>query len=197
MFGPFILVAIYRPGSRNTCEQFFAEFASLLESLATYKCQFYVVGDLNVHLERPDDVASRKLLQILNEFDLVQRVTEPTHDLGGLLDVVIGPRDSEPCRITVDETGLSDHLLVRWSTRTVCPPPEYKVVKRRDWSGFKRDLFDTRLEESALCLPVAPGKSASDLAECYDTVISGILDDLAPVVERTVRVRAFCPFYDK
>lgn len=36
-FAPFLLVVIYRPGSKATSDQFYHEFSLLLESLATYQ----------------------------------------------------------------------------------------------------------------------------------------------------------------
>lgn len=102
---------------------FFEEFTVLQESLATYSCRFYVVSDLNIHLERPMDSVSQRFNKIMDMFNFQQYVTEPTHDLGRLLDVVIGPRDSYiyPDEITVDQTCLSDHRPVHWITRVVSP----------------------------------------------------------------------------
>lgn len=129
--GSSILVAVYRPGSKPVCDQFFAEFNTLLESLATYNCRYSIGGDFNTHFERPTDRASRNFLNILDMHNLQQYVTEPTHDRGGgLLDAVIAPRDSGPTEIMVKETSLSDHKMVFWTTRVECPLPEFKMLRR-------------------------------------------------------------------
>lgn len=39
-------------------------------------------------------------------------------------------------------------------------------------------------------------KSAYELAECYHSVITSILDKLSPVAEMTVRIRSDRSFYD-
>ena len=49
-----------------------------------------IVGDINIRLDRPDDDGDTvTLLDLLSSYDLTQFVTHPTHNLSGLLDVVI------------------------------------------------------------------------------------------------------------
>lgn len=67
------------------------------------------------------DSASRNFSWILDMFDLRQCMTEPTHDLGRLLDAVIVPSDFEPAEIKINETCLSDHKMVFWTTQIMCP----------------------------------------------------------------------------
>lgn len=124
-------------------------------------------------------------------------MTEPTHDLGRLLDAVIVPSDFEPAEIKINETCLSDHKMVFWTTQITCPPPEFKTVKQRNWRQFNQEQFTLQLQESELCSPVMPGKTVSELVECYRTVITNILDDLAPETVKRVRVRPYLPLYDE
>lgn len=71
---PFILAAIYQ----QVCDLFFKEFSTVLESLATFNCRTIVVGDLNVHLERPTDINSQRLTQLIETFNMQLFVSEPT-----------------------------------------------------------------------------------------------------------------------
>ena len=48
------LLTLYRPGSRPITDEFFTEFADVLERCSKY-CRCYIVGDINIHL---DDVSS-------------------------------------------------------------------------------------------------------------------------------------------
>ena len=57
--GPITVVAIYRPGSAHLDQVFFQEFTLLLESIATFNSKVIIVGDLNVHLENPDDIHAK------------------------------------------------------------------------------------------------------------------------------------------
>jgi hypothetical protein len=46
---------------------------------------------------------------------MVCHVTLPTHDMGGLLDVVITRADLQSLPVDVIEIAISDHRLLRWT----------------------------------------------------------------------------------
>src|SRR6218665_458491 len=81
--GPLTILAVYRPGSMMPSSSFFNEFESLLEQFALYNTQLVIAGDFNLHLEDPSQPASTEILTIIDQFGLVQHVTEPTHKAGG------------------------------------------------------------------------------------------------------------------
>jgi len=92
----YIVCAIYRPGSAAVTAAFFVDLADVLDRLATFVDPLFVVGDLNVHLERTDDATAAQLVDVLADHGLSCRVTAPTHDAGGLLDVVASRDDLSP-----------------------------------------------------------------------------------------------------
>ena len=53
-----------------------------------------------------------KFRDLLVSFDLVQHVREPTHNLGGLIDLIIAPHDCTVGDPAVTVTGFSDHSLI-------------------------------------------------------------------------------------
>jgi len=67
-------VVIYRPGSQAPSEPFFDELITLLEIVATYRCQIVVSGDFNIDVNNPDDRHAQRLAAILESFDLNQAV---------------------------------------------------------------------------------------------------------------------------
>ena len=107
-----IFVTIYRPGSQPADNTFFKEFSRLCELLATYVAPVTITGDINIHFERTTDIDTCWLKEALTSFGFDQFVRLPTHELGGILDVVIAPRDHQPEDIIVDDVGLSNHMLV-------------------------------------------------------------------------------------
>jgi exonuclease III len=66
-----MLSVVYRPGSRPVCQQFFEQFSDLMEQLATYKIQSYIVGDFNIHLENTNDSSTQHFIQLIPVLDLV------------------------------------------------------------------------------------------------------------------------------
>ena len=110
------VLLIYRPGSQQVSNLFFDELTRYLETLALYKCQIVVAGDLNIHIERKDDTDALRLLDLLSSFDCIQHVQEPTHTRGGTLDHVFTRRDEAIFDVNVDPAGvISDHSFIIWN----------------------------------------------------------------------------------
>ena len=108
----FILVDIYRPGSVPPSSALFNEFTGLLEILATFQLPVTITGDLNIHLQKQDDVGAVTLVNVLSSFNLLKHVSSPTHDSAGLFDVIIASGDHPPEDVSVDEFRLSDHMIL-------------------------------------------------------------------------------------
>lgn len=147
-------------------------------------------------MERETDADKLKFEQLIDAFNLRQFVTDPTHVLGGLLDVIIASDKVAPLDARVTESVLSGHMLVHWTIPLVQTCPEYLEVRRRNWKAFDQNRFIECLESSSLCRPLDPRLSPSELADHYQEVITIILDELAPMTEMHVRVRPHRLFYD-
>ena len=105
----FILVDIYRPGSVQPSSAFCNEFTGLLKMHATFQLPVAITGDLIIHLQKRDDVDAVRLVDFVSSCDMLQHVSSPTHDRGGLLDVIIASGDHAYEGVCV---GLSDACVV-------------------------------------------------------------------------------------
>src|SRR6218665_1515618 len=76
------VLLIYRPGLQQVTDLFYKELANHLETLALYKCQIILAGDLNIRLERDDDGDAIRLLDLLASFDCIHHIKQPTHTRG-------------------------------------------------------------------------------------------------------------------
>jgi len=59
--GQFVLLAVYRPGSRALSELFFDELSAVFEQLMTYGCPVVVCGDFNIHVDDKRDIYTVRL----------------------------------------------------------------------------------------------------------------------------------------
>jgi len=107
-----ILVAGYRPGSKTIKRRFFSGQIELLEHVAAHRCPLILTGDFNVTVDRPDDLLASSLSELLASFNLVLNVTIPTHDCGGMFDIVNTRSINKIDSISIDMNGLSDHALL-------------------------------------------------------------------------------------
>ena len=175
-----LLVVIYRPGSQPITPKFFDDLTTLLESLCLLSLPIIITGDLNVHIERPDDADPGRLPELPTAFGLVQHVESPTHDVGGLLDVVITTSDQTPEDVAVVDTGLSDHMLVTWSSNHTVSAPVYVKSTKTTWRKFSFDEFIRRLQTTELCKPTDPTSTVNVLVERCNNIITEVLDELSP-----------------
>jgi len=157
----------------------------------------YIVGDLNVRLDRDDDINTKQLLELLYVYGFTVQVSDPTHALGGLLDVVSKRRDDAPLPVTVYKAGLSDHHLLLWSAPISRPPSPVVSVVRRLWHQLSIDELQEALAESRLCQRDHWANfNADQLAELYDSEITSVVDRLIPAKTVTIRRRLSDPWFD-
>uniref|UniRef100_T1FKZ1 Endonuclease/exonuclease/phosphatase domain-containing protein n=2 Tax=Helobdella robusta TaxID=6412 RepID=T1FKZ1_HELRO len=85
----FILLAVYRPGSVQPSVLFFKELTVVLDSITVLNSRIVLAGDFNIHVERGSDTHAATLGDIFENYCLVNHTKEPTHILGGTLDLVV------------------------------------------------------------------------------------------------------------
>ena len=117
-----VVAVVYRSGSAATSIEFFADMTDVLDRPSTFVEPVYIVGDLNVHFERPADAATCELNDFADH-GLMNSVTSPTHDHSGALDVVVSRTDLPAPSVGVVGVGVSEHHLMRWSVPITRVPP--------------------------------------------------------------------------
>ena len=117
--------------------------------------------------------------------------------MGGILDHVITSEGVSPSDVLVTDVGLSDHFLMTWSISMTPPSPTYTKITRRKWQHFDATAFLDDLSKSELCVDPPTDTSADHLADTFDLVIGGLLDEHAPMATFTVRERSHHqPWFD-
>ena len=108
-------------------------------------------------------------------------------------------RNSRRCRVTrsdlpapdvsVIDVGLSDHGMVKWCLDLEKPTPLYETYTKRSWRGFDVDEFRSTLQMWQLCDLdfISSQTDVKTMALSYNTVVTDILDRLAPPLETTRR----------
>ena len=174
-----LLVIISRPDSQSITPKFFDDLTTLLESLCLLSLLTTITSDLNVHIERPDVDDPGRLMELLTAFGLVQHVESLTHDAGGLLDVVITTSEQLPEEVAIVDTGLSDHILVMWSSNHTVLALVYIKSIRRTRRNFSFDECIRRLQTTELWKPAELTSTVDDLTEHFNNIIE-VLNELAP-----------------
>jgi len=156
-----------------------------------------MVGDVNIRLDRADDPFSLNFMDTLAAYGLRNHVSTPTHNRGGLLDIVVSREDLQPPPVEAIDAGLSDHLLLRWPASLLRPPPSYSSTTRRSWRLLDPAAFRANLKLSALCQPDAwTGLDVEEMSQLYDAEISALVDRHVPTHTVTCRRRPSDPWFD-
>ena len=126
------MAVIYRPPSSTRhgvpVTQFCSEFNELLDELLALPGQLVICGDFNCPSSQADGDAPTvdgRLLEVLESHNMAQRVDQPTHRDGNVLDLLMDGDDSDIIsNVNVVNPGLSDHSLVISDINVRRPKPE-------------------------------------------------------------------------
>ena len=197
--GNLRLLAVYRPqkipGMCAPVRTFLNEFSTRLESLITQPSELLVVGDFNFHVDETNDLEARRYINMLNSFDLIQHVDEPTHINGHILDHVITRNESKSIikNVYVD-TQISDHFSVIFNLTLEKPVPVRKTVKFRKLKSIDEHKFRKELQDNIS--EIENKNEAESLVTSYNSVLMKTLDSCAPIQEKTVTIRHHSPWFN-
>ncbi len=109
---------------------------------------FVLVGDFNYHLNNTNDYKACQFIHLLDTFNLVQHISEPTHMSGHTLALII----TRSCESTVSDIIvypygiIADHSAISMNLQIIKPRLSKKVVTYRktrsiDIQSFRKDVF--------------------------------------------------------
>ena len=192
-----VVAIIYRPGSEDVTPEFFSNLSDVLDRVATFVDPVFVVGDVNVRLDRPTDHDAIRFVDVLDSHGLVSCMSTTTHNRGGTLDVVAVRGDLPQPHVDVLDIGLSDHRLLQWPASLARPCPVYTTVTSRPWRKLDAASFRDAVSSSSLCRPdYWASLDLDDQARLYDTEMTTIADRLVPARSVRCRRRASDPWFD-
>ena len=190
------IYVLYRPCPNAingfTMNMFLSEFSDLVSHLIANDRQnpFFILGDFNIHLNVQNNPSNMLFHALLDDFNLVQHVREPTHTGGHCLDGVVTTSDNNLVghnAVTVVDVSLSDHYLVYFSlSAMLVTPRRFNTVTCRNIKG----IVSHRFSHDILCAfsgIVLDDLECVDLYNLYYCKLLNILDTHAPSKERHIR----------
>ena len=194
-----LFLVMYRTGPLTS--SFNQELDILLSEISTKFDCFVVSGDLNVHFD--NHVKNRVVSQTLDtfkSFGLKKLVSEPTHISGGNLDQIFiySLKNELKAAVSVDAANNlgSDHFPV-FCDFNITPVKKYfKSIQYRNVKEVDGDLFSKQLSEVTDNILSLDGSFCSLLSNLSESTLS-LLDDHAPVLEKTISIIDKAPWFDK
>ena len=196
--GPVTLLTVYRPGSFSPDGQFFDELSSILEILITRNSQLILLGDFNIHLEEPTLRDSARFLDLLSQFGLRQHITQPTHKLGGHLDLVITSDDDQVDDLTVTPPTLSDHAVINFTLPSIHLQPIHSIRMMRGWKSLDTQAFNAALRDFLLfsSSTTLDTFTVAQLFDLYTSTVTSLLDTILPRRKVWTRLRPLAVWFD-
>ena len=171
-----ILNTYRQPGPTST---FFGEFQDRLSYMSTLRHDLVVMGDFNGHVDTSSSDV-RQFGDILESFDLDQRVDFPTYIHGHSLDLRIFSKGFDVLSVSVSDK-ISDHFsvvadlnILRNNSRTASKTTRCRNLKAINIEAFKGEIMNCDLIEN-------PKGNVVELATQYHRVLSTLLDLHAPL----------------
>ena len=170
---------------------FYNDFQNVVTNLKIKNQPFILVGDFNIHFDT-DKPSSKKMKNILDDYDLIQKVDVPTHRSGHTLDWVVLPA-ADNCfkSFEVDPPlVISDHSLIVIDLTLQKPTKQKKSVTSRKIKDIDIETFKVDVESSFL--------SSTDQmnAELLNSKLSDVFDRHAPLKTKSVIERPFSQWYN-
>ena len=172
------LIIIYRP-PKSSKPQFLDDFYNLSEFLYSLSTSFYILGDLNIPLNKPADPYVSQFLEILSTFNLSQHCNFPTHKLGNTLDLIISSSFTNINNLNSELFHFSDHYFISFTIPLSQPlTNSSSTIIKRSWTNFDKISFTN--------LFLSSGFSSTSFSDVdafmseFNSTISSLLDILAP-----------------
>lgn len=194
----FIFVVVYRTGPLSS--KFLQELDVLLADLCSQVDAFILSGDFNIHFELSStNRMINQALELMHSYGLKKLVDSPTHISGAALDqiFVFSLKEQLSCSVRVEPENslISDHFPVYCDLKIALATKYYKKIQHRNLKDLNMTEFQLQLDNI-----VTQSLELQDTFErtlsILHTETSTILDDFAPLQEKTVCVVDTAPWFD-
>ena len=187
------VVVVYRPDpSGENTSAFMTEFEPFLGAVDLLCGRTLLLGDFNLHMNRPSKYEVKLFNEILITLEYRQLVNVPTHRLGNTLDLlIVKESDDLVGEWDVNPIFYSDHLIVSsvldmagvGASRTLSILRNFKNIDHNAFASDLKTKLDLVLLDSQSCV--------DDLVVAYNSVCQSVLDAHAParVKSRSVRLK--------
>ncbi len=144
------------------------------------------MGDFNFHMNKSDKPNVKRMMEILDMFDLIQHVTKPTHKFGNTLDLIITKRDTKLLSHKVEEM-LSDHNALHMNLNIQKPPWTIKYITYRNLKNI--NIREIKMDSLKLNDNIVQISDTNKLVSLYNNKLMKIIDKHAPKrrIKMTVR----------
>ena len=170
------------------------ELAEYMEQTINISGQTLIAGDFNIHVNNTSDSNTITFMDMLQSFDLINKVSFMTHKSNNTLDLVITKSDATFLQNVVKGHMVSDHYMVLFDIKishTVTPTTtvSFRKYKDIDLAKFTNDV-PNKLERA-----LSTHMSADELVETYSKTLETTLEAHAPLKTKKITQHNKVPWF--
>ena len=189
---PVLTVTVYRPPKQ--CPTFLTDFSELLSIIHTNYDKIIITGDFNIHVDNGNDSKARDFMNLLNSMDFTQHITEPTHNRGHTLDLVI-TKGLTTVISSICDLALSDHFCIFFTA--LVPKVRNSAecfIKKRYLNSAAAENFKVMMNITSAKNPDTGPSCVNDLVTTQNTKLRTALDSVAPLKQKKVLAKQKAPW---
>ena len=139
-----------------------------------------LLGDLNIHVDNPEDPNAGQILAILEAFGLEQHITFPTHQLGHTLDLIATESKFKLTCPPIPGPYLSDHrsVIIETNNRKLTETPQYREYRKLTEAAIME------FQQSFNNQPILDVTNLEDAVNQQNVQMLRSLDKVAPMKKR-------------
>ena len=157
------------------------------EDIAKPADKTLLVGDFNKHVDNSSDSDTITFMDLLDSYNMLNKVTFPTHVKHHSLDLVIEDRDNTVVTNVKEGLFLSDNCFVRSTLDIITPKPKECVLTFRKLKSIDHSTLKSDIEESLNKIGLWNSIDVQQLVGSDNTVLSELLEKHAPLWTKKVK----------
>ena len=194
----FTVVALYHTPSncRNSTDAIFIDqLTDFLTTLQTKYSNVIILGDINMHMDDPNNQNVCILQDSIEAFDLIQHVKIPTHNKGHTLDVVITTKSARFNNVKDIIPGpyISDHRLLILKTAINKVEPQKVTTKTRKSINNINNVFKEKFNDKE----ILDSTTLDEAINHFATEVLNTLEEITPQKIVKITNRKSKPWYDE
>ena len=165
----------------------------LLTTIGSENTNIVLLGDLNLHIDNPEDPDADQLTATLEAFGLEQHIKFTTHQLGHTLDLIAMEPATKFAFTPIPGPYLSDHRMVIIETTSMKPtePPQYKEYRKLTTTAI------TEFQKNFNNQPILDATNLEDAIHQLNDQMLRNLNKVAPLKRRKSLKKAPKSWFNK
>ena len=168
----------------------------LEEDIAKSADKTLLVGDFNIHVDDSSDSDTITFMDLLDSYNMLNKVTFPSHVKHHSLDLVIEDRDNTVVTNVKEGLFLSDHCFVHSTLDIITPKPKECVLTFRKLKSIDHLAQKSDIEESLSKIGLRNSIDVQQLVGSYNTILSELLEKHALLWTKKVKQSHRQPWFD-